>query len=148
MWSWARFYFYVYVRPFIYCLYFICGRKFYARTHVKITQQWKSSLTHDNELQWRATQAWTLLKSATAREGVDKHGTAQHSGTFRSIPEHEKIKIIFMKKKWIKNDNNEIIFVKTKKQTKKEKETGIISPSDDFLGLFQTPDMTLNVLRD
>ena len=47
-----------------------------------------------------------------------------------------------------KNDNNEIIFVKTKKQTKKEKETGIISPSDDFLGLFQTPDMTLNVLRD
>ena len=28
-----------------------------------------------------------------------KHGTAEHSGTFRSIPEHEKVKIIFMKKK-------------------------------------------------
>ena len=67
----------------------------------------------------------------------------------RNIPEHEKIKMIFMKKNMNKkNYNNEIIFVKTKKQTKKEKETGIISPSDDFLGLFQTPDMTLNVLRD
>ena len=31
------------------------------------------------------------------RVGVDK--TPEHSGTFRNIPEHEKIKIIFMKKK-------------------------------------------------
>ena len=29
----------------MYCLYFICERKFYARTHVKITRHWKSSLT-------------------------------------------------------------------------------------------------------
>ena len=36
-----RFNFYVYVRPFIHCLYFICERKFYTRTHVKITRQWK-----------------------------------------------------------------------------------------------------------
>ena len=36
---------YAYVRPFIHCLYFICERKFYARTHGKITRQWKSTLT-------------------------------------------------------------------------------------------------------
>ena len=40
-----RFYFYVCVRPFIHCLYFICECKFYARTHVKITRQRKSTLT-------------------------------------------------------------------------------------------------------
>ena len=33
------------MRLFIHCLYFICERKFYARTHGKITRQWKSSLT-------------------------------------------------------------------------------------------------------
>ena len=27
------------------CLYFICERKFYARTHLKITQHWKSTLS-------------------------------------------------------------------------------------------------------
>ena len=32
-------------------------------------------------------------------EGVDKTRNTEHSGTFRNIPEHEKIKIIFMKKK-------------------------------------------------
>ena len=26
----------------MHCLYFICERKFYARTHVKITRYWKS----------------------------------------------------------------------------------------------------------
>ena len=36
--------FYAYVRPFMQCLYFICQRKFYPRTHVKITRQWKSTL--------------------------------------------------------------------------------------------------------
>ena len=35
MWSWARFYFYAYVRFFIHCLYFICERKIYVPTHVK-----------------------------------------------------------------------------------------------------------------
>ena len=28
----------------MHCLYFICESKFYARTHVKITRQWKSAL--------------------------------------------------------------------------------------------------------
>ena len=36
--------FYAYERPFIQCFYFICERKFYPRTHVKITRQWKSTL--------------------------------------------------------------------------------------------------------
>ena len=30
---------------------------------------------------------------------VDKTQNTEHSGTFRNIPEHEKIKVIFMKKK-------------------------------------------------
>ena len=29
----------------MHCLYYICERKFYARAHVKITRQWKSTLT-------------------------------------------------------------------------------------------------------
>ena len=29
----------------MHCLYFICERKFYARTHVKITRHWKSTLS-------------------------------------------------------------------------------------------------------
>ena len=28
----------------MHCLYFICERKFYARTHVKITRHWKSTV--------------------------------------------------------------------------------------------------------
>ena len=43
-WSWANFYFHAYVRPFIHCLYFICGGKSYARSHVKIARQRKSTL--------------------------------------------------------------------------------------------------------
>ena len=35
----ARFNFYAYKRTFLHCLYFICERKFYARTQVKIMQQ-------------------------------------------------------------------------------------------------------------
>ena len=35
--------------------------------------------------------------------GVDKTLNTEHSGTFRNIPEHEKIKVIFMKKKIIIN---------------------------------------------
>ena len=33
-----------YVRPFMHCLYFICERKLYARTHVKITRKWESTV--------------------------------------------------------------------------------------------------------
>ena len=39
--------------------------------------------------------------------GVGKTGNTEHFGTCRNIPEHDKIKIIF-----IKNNNNKIIFVK------------------------------------
>ena len=41
----ARFNFYAYERHFMHCLYFICERKFYARTHVKIMRHWKSTLS-------------------------------------------------------------------------------------------------------
>ena len=33
-----------YVRPFMHCLYFICERKLYARTHVNITRKWESTV--------------------------------------------------------------------------------------------------------
>ena len=39
-----RFNFYTYERPFMHCLYVICGRNFYSPTHIKITQLWKSTL--------------------------------------------------------------------------------------------------------
>ena len=38
------------------CLYFICERKFYAFTHVKITRHWKTTLTLERGL---AVQTWT-----------------------------------------------------------------------------------------
>ena len=42
----------------------------------------------------------------------------EHAGTFRNIPEHEKIKIIFMKKNY---NNNKIIFIKINNDVKKQK---------------------------
>ena len=33
-----------YVRPFMHCLYFICERKLYSRTHVKITRKRESTV--------------------------------------------------------------------------------------------------------
>ena len=38
---------------------------------------------------------------------VDKIRNMEHFGTFRNIPEHAKVKIIFMKKKY-----NKIIIIK------------------------------------
>ena len=43
----------------------------------------------------------------------------EHSGTFRNIPEHEKIKIIFMKINKYNNNNNKIIFMKINRKRKK-----------------------------
>ena len=40
----------VYAWPFIHCLYFINERKIFGRTPVKITRQWKSTLTQWNAL--------------------------------------------------------------------------------------------------
>ena len=48
--SWARFNFYVYAWPSMHCLYFI-----YARTQVKITRQWKSTL---KQLRRRRQRGW------------------------------------------------------------------------------------------
>ena len=53
------------------------------------------------------------LDSPTER-GVDKTRNTENSGTSRNIPEHEKIKIIFMEKK-IKN---KIIFVEINNNVK------------------------------
>ena len=43
-----------------------------------------------------------------AAGGVDKIRNMEHSGTSRNIPEHEKIRIIFMKK----NNKNKIKIIK------------------------------------
>ena len=53
-------------------------------------------------------------------EGVVKTQNTEHSGKSWNIPEHEKIKIIFMKKKnkKIKNNNNKMIFVKINNNVK------------------------------
>ena len=65
----ARFYFYAYVRPFIHCLYFICERKFYARTLVKITRQWKSTLIYRDRDRENGCEksAWATDPSLTSR---------------------------------------------------------------------------------
>ena len=41
-------------------------------------------------------------RNRTDNKGVNKTRNTEHSGTCRNIPEHEKIKVIFMKKKLIK----------------------------------------------
>ena len=51
----------------------------------------------------KETYAWPVQFSHAAmtmyKKAVDKTRNTEHSGTSRNIPEHEKIKIIFMKKK-------------------------------------------------
>ena len=42
--------FYVYIRPFIHCLYFTWALQIYLCTHVKNTRLWKSTLTNDDRL--------------------------------------------------------------------------------------------------
>ena len=44
----------------------------------------------------------SLMMSPPVDPAVDKTRNTEHSGTSRNIPEHEKIKIIFMKKNIIK----------------------------------------------
>ena len=39
-------------RPFMHCLYFICERKFYARTHVKIARHWNSTLSYTQSMKF------------------------------------------------------------------------------------------------
>ena len=40
--------------------------------------------------------AWLVVIQGTrSRKGVDRTRNMEHPGTFRNIPEHEKIKIIF-----------------------------------------------------
>ena len=48
------------------------------------------------------------------KQGVDKTRNTEHSGTCRNIPEHQKIKIIFVEKKILKK----IIFVKINNNVK------------------------------
>ena len=44
----------------MHCLHFICERKFYALTHVKITRHWKSTLWSSNSRLWG--RKWALYR--------------------------------------------------------------------------------------
>ena len=69
---------YAYERPVMHCPCFICGRKFFARTHAKITLLWKSTLRVRTEFHLLATHRalydthWpsylTLERSQTTRD--------------------------------------------------------------------------------
>ena len=55
----------LYERHFMHCLYFICEREFYARTHVKITRHWKSTLCNEiyqNSNRGKTTKLSEILK--------------------------------------------------------------------------------------
>ena len=54
------------------------------------------------------------LQGASIKPGT--RNIPEHSGTCRNIPEHEKMKIIFMKKK--NNNNNKIILIKINNNVK------------------------------
>ena len=89
--SWARFNFYAYERPFKYCLNFICQRKFYARTHVKITRHWKSTLTECS------TKKWTKVPSCGLSSSPNVSGLALHQWSSRnSNHKTELLSIIFV----------------------------------------------------
>ena len=55
------------MRPFIHCLYFICERKFYARSHVRITRQRKSTLRQVVEV---ASSSKYLISQVACIAGV------------------------------------------------------------------------------
>ena len=63
--------FYVYAWPFIHCLYFIYARKFYLRSHGKITRQWKST----------PSQVFTCRVNLQRNESL-KYSAVQQSTTF------------------------------------------------------------------
>ena len=89
--SWARFNFYAYERPFKYCLNFICQLKFYARTHVKITRHWKSTLTECS------TKKWTKVPSCGLSCSPNVSGLALHQWSSRnSNHKTELLSIIFV----------------------------------------------------
>ena len=53
--------------------------------------------------------------------GVHKTRNTKHSGTCRNISENGKIKVIFMKKQFKLNYNNNIVFVKINNNKIKKK---------------------------
>ena len=52
-----------------------------------------------------------IITNTVPSPGVDKTRNMEHSGTSRNIPEHEKIKVIFMKKKKKKHYFNKMIII-------------------------------------
>ena len=90
-----RFNFYAYERPFMHCLYVICGRNFYSPTHIKITQLWKSTL---RVFKMAATVYET---NNFAPGGGEGYSTNFYSGSLR--PEVQPLTllyIIFLRKRY------------------------------------------------
>ena len=75
---------------------------------IKAVNRWSTTSSIDIEADFEAMANKVLSHNTLARllMAVDKTRNTEHSGTFRNIPEHEKIKIIFMKK------NNKTIIIK------------------------------------
>ena len=71
---------------------------------IKAVNRWSTTSSIDIEADFEAMANKVLSHNTFARllMAVDKTRNTEHSGTFRNIPEHEKIKIIFTKKKIIK----------------------------------------------
>ena len=54
----------------MHCLYFICERKFYGRTHIKITRHWKSTLrVSDRGENINDSYIFDLLSHVIAKRG-------------------------------------------------------------------------------
>ena len=51
--SWTSTTLYVYMQPFLYWFYFFCIRIFCAHMHIKIIQQWESTLTHEEQVDFK-----------------------------------------------------------------------------------------------
>ena len=72
---------------------------------IKIKREKSSPVTSIIKYSSCGTNIYCIMSIAESLLGigVDKTRNTEHSGTCRNIPEHEKIKIIFMKKNNNKN---------------------------------------------
>ena len=74
----ARFNFYVYGQPSMRCLYFIYAREIDVLTHLKITRQWKSTLSDNHNSNKVALNCRPMPDRYVERYGPMPDGTSRH----------------------------------------------------------------------
>ena len=74
----ARFSFYVYEQPSMRCLYFIYECEIYVLTHVKITRQWKSTLSDNHSPNEVALTCRPMPDRYVERYGPMPDGSSRH----------------------------------------------------------------------